>query len=254
MMNIFSDDVRRNPYPLYAELRSTTPALRVPQAEMWLLLDYESVKRALHDHDAFSSSAVAETGKAPDWLVFLDPPMHTQLRATILRALTPRSIASLEPRVQELSRTLLNQNIARGEMDLVTDYAEPLPTMIIAELLGLPGTDRARHLRWSEAIINLSYAISGDEEAAQAIRTHAAVKEEMREYLAALLAQRRRDPQDDLLTRLALAEVDGEHLSDEAILGFFQLLLSAGTETTTNLISNAVLAFLEHPEQLARLR
>src|SRR3569832_1834042 len=174
MMNIFSDDVRRNPYPLYAELRSTTPVLRVPQSEMWLLLDYESVKRALHDHDAFSSSAVAETGKAPDWLVFLDPPMHTQLRATILRALTPRSIASLEPRVQELSRTLLNQNIERGELDLVTDYAGPLPTMIIAVLLGLPSTVRSCLLRCSVAFFILSWGGGGGGGAARGGRARAA--------------------------------------------------------------------------------
>jgi cytochrome P450 len=255
MMEFLTDDMRRDPYPLYEQVRSSSPLLHMAEADMWMLFDYESVKRALTDHEAFSSVVTPPTGKAPDWLVFSDPPRHTKLRGLIMRAFTPRSIANLEPRVRELSRELLDQTIERGEMDLAADYSSLLPAMVIAEMIGIPLADRPRFLRWGEVIMNLSYAISGGgEETARVMKENVAVKEEMRAYLRDLLPERRSKPQDDLLTRLVEAEVDGARLTEEEILGFFQLLLSAGTETTTNLINNAILCFLEHPDQLARLQ
>jgi len=171
-----------------------------------------------------------------------------------MRAFTPRSIASLEPRVRELSRELLAPHLGRGELDLVADYSAPLPVIVMAELLGIPAEDRPRFLRWGEIIMNLSYNIEPGEAADRSVREHAVAKEEMRAYLAHVREERRQAPRDDLLTRLFEAEVDGERLTEEEVLGFFQLLLSAGTETTTNLIDNAMLCFLEHPDQLARLR
>ncbi|MFT3768883.1 MAG: cytochrome P450 [Minicystis sp.] len=254
MINLLSDEVRRNPYPIYDQMRSMSPVVRMPGTEMWMVFDYEGVKRALHDHESFSSVVTPPTGKAPDWLVFSDPPRHTKLRSIILRAFTPRSIANLTPRIRELSRDLLDPVMARGEMDLVAEYAGPLPTMVIAEMIGIPIADRSRFLRWSEAIVNLSYSLEGGAEAQKAIREHAAAKEEMRGYVIELLGERRKAPKDDLLTRLSEAEVDGERLSEDEILGFFQLLLSAGTETTTNVIDNAILCFIESPGELARLR
>jgi cytochrome P450 len=254
MMNFLSDDLRRDPYPLYEQVRSSSPLLHEPQSDMWLVFDYESVKRVLTDHEAFSSIVTPPTGKAPDWLVFSDPPRHTKLRGIIMRAFTPRSIANLEPRIRELSRELLVPALERRQMDLAGDYSNLLPTMVIAEMIGIPVADRARFLRWGEAIMNLSYSIAGGEEAARAIKEHAAVKEEMKAYLTEVLPERRRAPKDDLLTRLVEAEVNGGHLTEDEILGFFQLLLSAGTETTTNLINNAILCLIENPDQLARLR
>ncbi|XYH98372.1 cytochrome P450 [Sorangium sp. So ce1128] len=253
-MNPFPDEMRRDPYPLYDQMRSGSPVLHVAPLDLWMIFDYEGVKRAQTDHEAFSSVVTPPTGKAPDWIVFSDPPRHTKLRAIVLRAFTPRSVAALEPRVRELSRELLDERIERGEMDLAADYAGPLPTMVIAEMIGIPLEDRARLLRWSEVIVNLSHAVSGAEEAARAMSEHAAAKEEMRGYLADLLGARRRAPKDDLLTRLVEAEVDGERLTEGEILDLFQLLLAAGTETTTNLIDNAILCFIESPGELSRLR
>jgi cytochrome P450 len=139
-------------------------------------------------------------------------------------------------------------------MDLCADFAVPLPIMVIAEMLGIPIADRDRFKRWSDAILNLGETIGGGEAGAQAAREFRAAREEIRAYLADLLPARRRAPEDDLLTRLVQAEVDGERLSEDEILDFFLLLLLAGSETTTNLISNAILCFLEHPTELARLR
>jgi cytochrome P450 len=253
VFDLLSDDLRRDPFPLYAQLRASAPVFEVPQG-MWLLLDHESVKLGLTDHEAFSSAVTPATGKAPDWLVFTDPPRHTAMRAIISKAFTPRSIAQLEPRIRELSRELLAPTLKRGEIELVGEYASPLPTMVIAEMLGIPLADRPQFVRWGDAIMGLSYAMAGGPTAQQKIALHALAKLEMQQYLVDLLDLRRRDPKDDLLSRLVAAEVDGEQLDDLDILGFFQLLLVGGTETTTNLIASAILCLHEHPEQLALLR
>jgi cytochrome P450 len=250
MMDLFSDEMRRDPYPMYDQMRSASPVLHVPQLEAWLIFDYEGVKRALNDHEAFVSAVPAP----PNWFIFFDPPRHTRLRALITRAFTPRSVTSLEPRIRELSRGLLNQTIERGEMDLATDYSVPLPMMVIAEMLGIPVADLPQYKRWSDEILKLSYSLLRGADEVRAVSEFDSATAEMRAYLPQVLKQRRAAPKDDLLTRLALAEVDGERLTDEEILGFFQLLLVAGQETTANLINNAVLCFVENPDQLARLR
>ena len=250
MMNLFSDDIRRNPYPLYDQLRASSPVLRVPPPfDAWMIFDYDGVKWVLNDHETFSSRV-----PAPQWFIFFDPPAHTKLRALISRAFTPKMIANLEPRIRELSRELLDQAVKRDEMDLAADFSVPLPMKVIAGMIGIPLADWARYKRWSDVILRLSYTRSGGEEAESALRDFTAVTAEMDAYLADMIHERRQAPQDDLLTRLIEAEVDGERLSPQEILGFFQLLVVGGQETTTNLINNAVLCLLEHPDQLARLR
>ncbi len=248
-MDLFSDDARRNPFPAYDQLRSIAPVFREPQSGLWMILDYEGVRRALGDHGAFSSRY------GPEWLIFTDPSRHTELKGLIAQAFTPRSIVALEPRIRELARSLLDQTIESGEMDLATDFAIPLPMTVIAEMLGIPVADHQRFKRWSDAILNMSYTIVGSKEAGRAANEEfMAVTVEMNDYLTSLLDERRSTPKDDLLTRLALAEVDGQRLAQQEILGFFQLLLLAGNETTTNLINNAILCLIEHPDELVRLR
>ena len=208
----------------------------------------------MQDHDAFSSRAAPPGGAALDWLIFLDPPAHTRLRALISRTFTPRAIAGLEPRIETIVDDLLAAVIHRGSMDLMSDFAVPLPLRVIGELLGLPAADRSSLLRWSNAILHLGDAIHGGARRARAIDAHRAATAEMQPYVAQLVAQRRVTPRADLLSRLAEAEVDGEQLADAEILGFFELLLLAGTETTSNLIGNAMITFLEFPEQMERVR
>lgn len=254
MLDLLAPETRRDPYPLYALMRARSPVLHVPAAGFWMLFGYEGVRRALTDHDAFSSSMVVAGRANPDWLIFMDPARHTKLRGLITRAFTSRSIAGLEPRVRELTRELLDPAVERGEIDLATELAVPLPLMVIAEMLGLPAEDWPLHSRWSDVILALSHTVSGGAEAAQASAGFATVTEEMRHYVADLLRRRRGAPRDDLLTRLAESEVDGARLTDEEILGFVQLLLVAGHETTTNLITNTMLTLAEHPASLATLR
>ncbi len=248
-MTFFTEEVRRNPYPLYAQMRAASPVFCNPDTGLWMVFDYEGAKQVLNDHDTFSS----RTGH--DWLIFHDPPRHTKLRALLSKAFTPRSVANLEPRIRELSRELLDRAAGRAEIDLAADFSVPLPMRVIAEMIGVPQADLPRYHRWSDVILDMSYTIGERGEAARAAHeAFRAAAVEMNDYLTGLLAERRAAPRDDLLTRLLHAEVDGERLTQPEILGFFQLFIVGGQETTTNLINNAVLCFLEHPDQLARLR
>jgi cytochrome P450 len=221
-----------------------------------MIFDFEGVKRALVDHDAFSSdlSHAPGNGNPGEWFIFFDPPRHTKLRALISKAFSPRVVADLEPRIWELSRQLLDQTIERGQMDLATDFAVTLPMLVIAEMIGVPVADWPRYKSWSDVILKLANTFSRDEAAAATVSEYRAVTAEMRAFLPDLIAQRQAARQDGLLTRLVEAEVDGERLTQEEVLGFVQLLLVGGQETTANLINNAVLCFLESPDQLAQLR
>lgn len=249
-MNLFSDDMRRNPFPVFDQIRAASPVLHVPPFNAWLVFDYEGVRRAVTDHETFSSAV-----KGPgNWFIFADPPRHTRLRALIAKAFTPRSVTGLEPYIRGLARRLLDQAAGRGVMDLAEDFAGPLPMMVIARLIGIPDDEMPRYRRWSDEILKLSFSLFRGPDEARVVADFRAVTAEMRDYLPGLLEARRADPQDDLLTRLVGAEVDGERLTDEEILGFFQLLLVGGQETTTNLINNAAICFMDHPDQLARVR
>jgi cytochrome P450 len=251
MIDLFSDDVRRNPFALYDQARRHSPLLRVPPPfDAWVVFDYDGVKRVLSEHETFSSRVPAPR----NWFIFHDPPVHTKLRGLISRAFTPRVIANLEPHIRELSRQLLDAVVERGRMDLATDYAVPLPMKVISEMIGIPPAEWARFRRWSDSILKLSYGRQGTPEAEASIGEFVAVTAEMNHYLTEMIAQRRAAPKDDLLTRLVEAEVDGQRLSQEEILGFFQLLVVGGQETTANLINNAVLCLTENPSQLGLLK
>ena len=254
MIPLFSDEVRRDPFPLYAQMRSASPVLHLPPPiDIWMIFDYEGVKRALSDHEAFSSNVPAPK----HWFVFLDPPRHSKLRALVSRAFTPRVVTNLEPRIRELAREFLNRRQDAEGMDVAEDFAVPLPMMVISEMIGIPTADWLQFKRWSDEILKLSYTMRGmeaDENAANAMTGFMAVTEEMNVYLTGMITDRRAEPRDDLLTHLIEAEVDGERLTQEEILGFFQLLVVAGQETTSNLINNAILCLSEHPDEQARLR
>jgi Cytochrome P450 len=254
MLDILADAARRNPFAGYAVARRLAPVLHLRRLGLWMVFDAESVNRVLRDPETFSSRAAPPGGSPLDWLIFQDPPRHSRLRGIISRTFTPRAVAALEPRIGELARELLDTACKNGELDLVTDFASPLPVLVMMELLGMPVADRPDLIRWADATLHLGDTLLGGERAARASRIYRSAVEEMRPYLDRLVAERREAPRDDLLTRLVEAEVDGARLSKEEILSFFQLLLLAGTETSMNLISNTIVCLLDHPHQLARLR
>jgi cytochrome P450 len=254
MIDILSEEMRRNPYPVYEQLRATSPVLQIPQGDLWLILDYDGVKFALNDHEAFSNDVSPAKGVKFEWLLFFDPPRHTKTRGIIMQAFTPGMIANLEPRIREFSSRVLDEALYGDFVDLAAEFSSPLPAMVISEMMGMPLSDLPMFKRWSDAILDLSYTIAGGEQMRQASLDFLTANSEMRDYLQELVADRNRSSKDDLLSRLVEAEVDGERLTEDELLRFFQLLIVAGTETTTNLINNALLCFMENPEQLALLR
>lgn len=252
-MELFSVLTRRDPYPLYDQLRAASPVLHVPGPDLWVVFGHDAVRRVLTDHEAFSANVARSRGIDFQWLLFMDPPRHTQLRALISRAFTPRSIAALEPRVRTLARELIARVLECDEPDLVAELATPLPMMVIAEMLGLPLADWRTLAGWSEAIVGLGNTIAGGD-AAQASAVFKRADAEMADTIGRAIASRRAHPSDDLIARLTAAEVDGQRLDDHEITRFCQLLLAAGTETTTNLIDNAMICFAEHPGVLRQIR
>ena len=250
-MDLFAPEVRRNPYAVYDHLRTASPVLHVPPPfNGWMVFDYETVKWILTDHGTFSSRI-----PAPNFsFLFCDPPEHSRLRNLISRAFTPRAIADLEPSIREISRDLMRGLVTGGQMEFAAEYSGPLAMRVIARVIGIALEDWLRYKQWNDKILGLTYARSGGEEAQRAMDDFLATTLEMSSYLAEMVAARRGAPRDDLLTRLVEAEVEGERLNHEEILAFFQLLMFAGQETTTNLLNNAILCLLEYPEALAMLR
>lgn len=255
MLNMLTTEVKRNPYPMYQSMRQSQPVLYLEPLNVWCVFRYEDVRTVLSDHARFSSqyggpnkTNMSAADRVPS-LLNTDPPRHGQLRSLVSRAFTPRTVEQLEPRIQAIADELLDKVAASGRMDLVKDFAYPLPVIIIAELLGIPSEDRDRFKHWSDEIVASSDQLLGGSDA-QSGR----VQTEMDDYFREIIAKRRADPQDDLISALLAAEENNEQLSEADILSFCWLLLVAGNETTTNLIGNAVLTLLEHPDQLAELQ
>lgn len=228
------------PYPWYQSMRETKPISFNESYYSWSFFRYADVQRVLLDYENFSSQFMGG-GSLSVSLISTDPPRHRQLRSLVTQAFTPRTVARLEPRITAIVHELLDRVAAQGKMDVIDDLAYPLPVTVIAELLGVPVEDREQFKHWSDMVV-------GSEETAG----HAPQRE-MGMYFLQLLAQRRREPREDLLSALLAAQVDGEHLSEQELLGFCILLLVAGNVTTTNLIGNAFLCFDEAPEALAQL-
>src|SRR4051812_45337129 len=191
---LFSAETRRDPYPWYAQMRAAAPVFCDPNTGSWLLFDYASVRSAMSDPETFSSRVVPPGGRAPDWLVFNDPPRHSTLRAAVMRAFTPRAISALEPRIREISARLIAETGDKNIVDLIADYATPLPVLVIAERMGIPAVDRERFASWSQVIVNLSYSMMGGAEAQRAAMEFFAIRPEMHAYVMTLVTERRAHP------------------------------------------------------------
>ena len=266
IFNPFLPSYEANPYPAYAALRAEDPVHFSAAIQAWVLTAYEDCERVLRDADTFSSSSYTASGQLATALqqqrrafplgevptvLNSDPPVHTRLRMLLNRAFTPRAIDGLRPHVEEIAASLLaDADRAGGRFDAVTGFAQPLPIIVIAELLGVPPSDRDRLKAWSTAIANTTNVLNT--EPALAAARQATL--ELIAYMDEVVAQRRTAPGADIMTALVQAEEGGERLSHDELLAFSILLLLAGHETTTNLIGNGLLALTEHPEQAARLR
>ena len=254
---------KANPYPVYARLRAEDPVCRIAMPDRrsaWLVTRYDDVTAVLKDERFIKDKLAAwELGGAErPWVpaVFkplfrnmlnLDPPAHTRLRALVLKAFTPGLVERMRPRIQALTHELLDRVRGRGRMDLIRDYALPLPATIIAEMLGVAAKDRHKFHRWSNLLLTITASFWGR------LRAIPTVWRFLR-FNRKLIAARRAEPRDDLVSALVRAEEAGEQLSEDEMTAMIVLLLVAGHETTVNLIGNGTLALLEHPDQLEKLR
>lgn len=264
MPNILVNTIRNNPYPYYRVMRQVKPLLHIPKFNMWVALRYDDVRKVLSDYSHFSSnfhkgmkikSERLESSVGAS-LITADPPVHTKLRGLVSKAFTTRAVANLEPRIEQLTNQLLDQVCDTGRIDLIQDLAYPLPVIVISEMLGIPPEDRAKFKHWSDEIVASSDRVLTDRDKRRMQGTYqeALQRNEMHEYLRKIVEQRRAEPRDDLISGLVAAEIDGEHLTEQEVLAFISLLLVAGNETTTNLIGNAIMTFLDHPQEFERLR
>ncbi len=262
-VDVTSAAFKANPFPFYAQLRAQAPVFPVKllaKQRAWLITRYDDVLAVLKD-ERFAkdrrNAMTAEQLKKLPWLppmfkpleynmLDLDSPDHTRLRALVHKAFTPRLIEQMRDQIQALTNELLDRAEPHGRMDLIADFALPLPLTMIGRILGVPAQDNAKFHRWSKTLIsagtnrNLVVLIPS-------IMSFMG-------YVKKLIKARRASPQEDLVTALVQAKDGSDQLSEDEILAMIFLLLIAGHETTVNLIGSGTLALLEHPEQLAKLR
>ena len=266
VFNPFLPSFQADPYPQYAALRADDPVHFSLALQAWVLTSYEDCAAVMRDDETFSSSSNTASGQLAEVLqqqrrefplgetptvLNSDPPVHTRLRTLLNRAFTPRAIEGLRPRIEEIAASLLaDVDAPDGRFDIAGGFAQPLPIIVIAELLGVPPEDRDRFKRWSTAIANTTDVLNTSATLEAARRATS----ELIAYMDEVVRQRRAAPGADILTALTRAEEEGERLSHDELLAFSILLLLAGHETTTNLIGNGLLALAARPELVARLR
>jgi cytochrome P450 len=262
--NIYDPAVVRFPHQHYARMRREAPIVRSPQLDAWVLTRYEDVRGVLRDPRQWSSFRLGQpTGMvradlkresvAPMGTLSMlnaDPPDHTRLRKLLDRDFTPGKIMQLAPHVQEITERLLAGAGQRERFDVAEELAVPLPVTVIAELLGIPPERGAQFKQWSDAATEPFTPDSTDEE----VDARNAQIAAFRAYLVAQIEQKRRTPTNDFIGRLVQARDTEERLTDDELLAAVNLLLLAGNETTTNLISNAALALWKFPAQQQALR
>ncbi len=239
-----------DPYRTYEQLRQKDPVHRMRLIEAWALTRYEDVQDVLADHKRFTNAERNYDYMQYRTFLDLDPPDHTRLRGLVSKAFTPRAVRELGPRIQELVDELLDAAAGRGRIDLISDFAFPLPVIVIAEMLGVPAQDRERFREWSDDIALSVNPLLNSEQ----IERVQQATEELFEYFEGIIEQRRQAPQNDMISALLAAEEEGDRLTHEELLSTLMLLLVAGNETTRNLIGNGMLALLKNPAQLQRLR
>ncbi len=255
-----------DPYPLYRQLRERDPFHRSRLINGWVLTRYADVIEVLRDPrfiaddmklpfaqkqraQLIKDGLIREDESSTISMLRNDPPDHTRLRSLVSKAFTPRTIEALRPRIETIVQELLDAVAADGGMEVVGTLAYPLPVIVIAEMLGVPAEDREQFKRLSdEAVRGIGTISFTDVQRAQgAFR-------ELRAYFERIAEERRREPREDLLSALLVAEQEGDKLTMDEVFSTCILLLVAGNETTTNLIANGLYALLEHPDQLDLLR
>jgi cytochrome P450 len=255
-----------DPYPVLNRLREQTPLFYDAGRERWFVTRHEDVRSCLRDkrlgrnfRHVLTPEEIGVPPLDPRWqafwdserwsLLWLEPPDHTRLRKLVAAAFTPRSVEALRQPAHELARELLEPLAETGEMELLYDYAQPYSIAVICRMLGVP-LDRHRDLLdWSHRMVKM-YEFEVPVNAAQAANDAAA---EFQDYVRELIAERRENPRDDMVTALVQARVDGGRLSDDEIVSTVIVLLNAGHEASVNTLGNGMLTFARHPDQWRRV-
>jgi hypothetical protein len=260
---LLDPEVLANPYPLYHRLRADDPVHWDPFLHAWVVTRYADVVRVLHDFSADRTpgpeklTAMGLSGLNPiaqvmvKQMLFMDAPAHTRLRALAASAFTPHRVEVLRTHIQEIADGLLDAIEAKGSMDLIADFAAPLPAIVTAEMLGVPVKDSEQLKAWSadfaEMLGNFQH---NPDRVPRVLRS----LEDMTAYFRAAISEQRTRPQEGLIHSLATAEIQGDRLSEEEVIANCIVTMVGGQETTTNLIGNGMLSLLRNPEQLAKLR
>ncbi|MGW1799775.1 cytochrome P450 [Streptomyces sp. NPDC001984] len=256
-----------DPYPAYAELRGRGRILHYAPTDQWLVPHHADVSALLRDRrlgrnyqHRFSHEDFGRTAPPVEHEPFhtlndhgmldLEPPDHTRIRRLVSKAFTPRTVERLKPYVEELAGELVVGLVEAGGGDLLADVAEPLPVAMIAEMLGIPEADRGQLRPWSADICGMYELNPGEDTAAKAVRASV----EFSEYLRELIAARRKEPGEDLISGLIAAHDEGDRLNEQEMISTAVLLLNAGHEATVNATVNGWWALFRNPEQLATLR
>ena len=263
LFNPLSPEVIRNPYPYYHRLRSRDPVHYSPLG-FYVATRHADVSFVLRDRrfgKDFAGRMIRKFGKEileepvyrsmRHWMLQQDPPDHTRLRGLVVTAFTARRVEDMRPRIQEIVETMIDRVVHRGHMDLIADFAFPLPVTVICEMLGIPAEDQVMFFsgaRTGGRLLDPVPLSRAEIDAANADNLDSA------EYFRHLFALRRREPGDDLTTQLVQAEEQGNKLTNEELTANIMLLFGAGHETTVNLIGNGLLALHQHPDELQLLK
>ncbi len=259
--------VRANPYPIYAELRSESPVLWNGQS--WLISRYEDIIGLMTDDRVSSARAESIFQVLPDdvrqelqplrhvlgsRMLLTDPPTHTRLRNLVTKAFSARMVREKKPRIQEICNGFIDRVIANGEMDVISDLAIPLPGWVIADMLGVSRDMQPKFTQWSRDQVRVYDRPGTSGERIPIMRQGQESMLEMKAYLEDVIAQRRRDPRDDLVTMLVMAEEEGDRLSTDELVIMIIALLVGGNNSTAHLIGNAIFTLARHPEALDQLK
>jgi cytochrome P450 PksS len=270
MSDLLAQETSRNPWTFYQQLRAQDPLPSIPNffgmgKTAWIVTNYDDAIAILKDprftkdmqkvmfpQDGQSSggphaSTINQALSMRRDMLMADPPDHTRLRGLVSKAFTPRMIEQLRPRIQQITDELLDAVQNQGKMDLINDFAYPLPITVISEMLGIPVADRRQFRSWTQTLVNVGEKFDQDTAAQTAL-------EEFRHYIITLLAEKHEHPGNNLISGLVQAEENGDKLSEIELISTVFLLIVAGHETTVNLIGNSVLALLQHPDQIQLLR
>lgn len=253
LWNPFDPEVIANPYPTYRKLREKDPFHYSAATGQVLVSRFEDVNKLIVDWQRFSNDRdpSAERPAFTDTsMLQRDPPDHTRLRGLVSKAFTPRQIATMEDRVRATAHALLDEVEADDQFDLMANLASLLPTVVIAEMIGVPTEHLAQFREWSDDFVRIGEANRTPEEEQRVF----AAGMSLYQYFERHVDSRRESPADDLTTRLIEAHHEGDRLTRHEMIATLNLLLLAGNETTTNLIGNGAKALIEHPEQMRLLR